>query len=141
MYYNASNTLISRDASNASAIIATDRALARSYAPDKHGWSDMGLLQARTGLANALLDVVMKQYIQEGVLVAYSPVQCGNCNDQNLVDPDEERCATCDTVLTEAEASDQVRYRVVQQPMMPIFDPATASDTYDPHCARSRRGP
>ncbi len=129
MYYSTSAKLISSYPGDQRDLIAMDRAIARSYVRGGSGWLDDGVLALRTGLPRARVNNLARRYVRQAVLEMYTPVQCPPPCEE-IYDPAEDQCPECHTPSSEASPNPQERYRVIGQPSQPMFDPETATGSF-----------
>ncbi len=124
MYFDESSKLIKDNILDKDLIRSLDRELARSFVPGGTGYTDQSLLAHHTNSSFTDVERLMCLYEAVGVVSSFNKVICPNGHSYR---PDDGQCPDCGRDVSEASPSNEESYSILKQPLLPSFDPNTAS--------------
>ena len=124
MYFDESSKLIDSNPNDKELIRSLDRELAHSFSPGSTSFVELSLLVYRAKSNFFDVERILSRYESAGVVSSFSKAVCPCGNEYR---PDDGECMECHRNVSEASAGDKA-YSILQQPVMPAFDPDTAGD-------------
>jgi hypothetical protein len=124
MYFNESSKLINNNLTDKDLIRSIDRELAHTFLPGGTGYIELALLVYRTNSNFFDVERILSLYESAGVVSSFNKAICPCGNEYR---PDDGQCMDCHLDVSGASEGERA-YSILRQPLVPVFDPSTASD-------------
>ena len=120
MYYEESTRLTTSNPRHKVAIRALDRQIAHAFTSDRLGFTELTLLAHKAEEPIADIKLLMDSYEHNSVVRRYDQLLC-LCGQ--IYDPNDGKCISCDSPITDAIANGNICYATLKPPQEPAFNP------------------